>query len=275
MHIPGLHKHLAIVLRSVVTGERDRVVTALTENAGIMTVFAKNSVQSRRFGGSLELFTAAEWTVRVKGSHTEMPHLDEAQIKRGFEGLRKDFERLGMAGAFSEILVRLLQPGVPVPHLFRLHANALAILDERGASLPLLHLYVYRVLSWSGHAPQWHACRGCNAPLTELWQKYGNPEMPLEFRVEQAGFLCPECCEVPTHPLTIHTLIEAGAHLALPMRDAIAGWTLSSEEHRALAESQRAILRYHIPGFDRQDLKSLEWVLSLSAWETASKSSTT
>lgn len=275
MNTPGLHKHLAIVLRSVVTGERDRVVTAITENAGLLTAFAKNSVQSRRFGGTLELFTAAEWTVRVRSAGADMVHLDEAHIKRGFEGLRKDFDRLGLAGAFSEILLRLLQPGTPVPDLFRLHAHALAILEEDGASFPLLHAFLYRVLNWSGHAPQWHACRGCGLTLTALWEKHPQPEMLLESRTEQAGWLCLECCEHPTAPLTLHTLVEAGAHLALPIRAAVANWTLTPEEHRRLTEFQRGLLRYHIAGFDRQELKSLDWAISLSAWATAPKSSTT
>jgi len=49
---------LAIVLRAVPYEERHRIVTALTEHHGKITGMAKNAIQSRRFGGCLETFTA-------------------------------------------------------------------------------------------------------------------------------------------------------------------------------------------------------------------------
>src|SRR5687768_422160 len=135
------HKQdLAIVLRTVVFEERHRIVTALTENHGRISALARNSIQSRRFGGSLEPFTAADWRFVETRPGADLFRLEEANTRRGFENLRKDFERLSMASLFNELMLKLAPEHEPCPDLFRMHANALAVLDEmpgQGADLSL------------------------------------------------------------------------------------------------------------------------------------------
>lgn len=273
-----IQKELAVVLRSVATGERDRVVTAITERTGIVAGLARNAIQSRRFGGTLELFTAAEWSFVAKPG-ADLVSIREAQIKRGFEGLRRDLNSLGLAGAFSEILLKLVQPGTPVPELFKLHSNALAYLEEQGPSLGLLAAYLCKVLSWSGHQPRWFGCLSCARTLEEIWRtarsegpEGTNSDLPwLACRIPEAGWLCPKCratAQGLTHVqvenagtrLSLHAAAEAAARLHLPIRQAVAALQLPEDDMHELVAFLQALLVYHVPGFDRQPLRSLQLV---------------
>lgn len=269
-----IQKELAIVLRSVATGERDRVVTALTENSGLRVGIARNAIQSRRFGGTLELFTAADWSF-VARPGSEFVSLREAHIRRSFEGIRKDLNALGLAGTFSEILLKLVQPGVAVPELFKLHSNALAILEEQGPSLALLIAYLNKVLAWSGHQPRWLTCLGCEKTLETLWRdSQATAEQDaiwLACRIPEAGWFCPRCrtgqaglkdmsIDQTGVRISLHAAAESGARLHLPIRHAVKEFDLPLPEQREVLEFLQSLLIFHVPGFDRQPLRSLQLV---------------
>src|SRR6478735_8305092 len=92
----------AIILRAIPYEERHRIVTALTEQHGQVTAMAKNSIASRRFGGALDPFVASEWFFSQKPG-ADLLLLQEAVVKRAYEGLRKDFERLSLASVLNEL----------------------------------------------------------------------------------------------------------------------------------------------------------------------------
>src|SRR6185437_133148 len=96
-------RDLAIILRAVPYQERHRVVTALTEQHGQISAIAKNSIQSRRFGGCLDLFAASEW-IFTYSPGAELYHLTEAKIREPFDGLHKSFEKLSLASVFNEYM---------------------------------------------------------------------------------------------------------------------------------------------------------------------------
>src|ERR1700746_1867792 len=99
-------RDLAIVLRSIAYEERHRIVTALTENHGQISAMARNAIHARGFGGPLDLFAASEWLF-VDKPGADLARLDEAQIRRSFEGIHKDFEKLSLASVFSEFMLRV------------------------------------------------------------------------------------------------------------------------------------------------------------------------
>ena len=107
-------RDLAIILKTVIYEERHRIVTALTENHGVISALARNSIQSRRFGGTLEPFTASEWLFAQKPG-ADLARLEEASIRRSFEGLRADFERLSIASVMNEMMLRTAPRYEPCP----------------------------------------------------------------------------------------------------------------------------------------------------------------
>jgi recombinational DNA repair protein (RecF pathway) len=93
-------KELCFVLKSTPFRERDQIVILLTENRGKIHAIARNSIQSRRFGGCLNLFTASEIeldsrSVKISEESDErLVGVTSAQIRQSFSTLAQDFEKM-------------------------------------------------------------------------------------------------------------------------------------------------------------------------------------
>lgn len=263
-------RDLAIVLRSIPYEERHRIITALTESHGVISALARNSIQSRRFGGCLEPFAASLWSF-VEKPGAELVRLEEATIRRSYEGLRKDFDRLSMASAMNELVLRAAPKQESAPELFRLHANALAYLEESPtAKLTLLNGYLAKLLQWSGSQPQLDTCMGCQVPIEQV-----SPEMSLNCVVADAGWICAQCRVSETRhirerqgqsfqqsflrvtPAAIRDFLSG---MSLPIRQVPEFSEASRKEHQDLFKFLEALVTYHLPGFDRTPLKSLRFL---------------
>lgn len=263
-------RDLAIVLRSVAYEERHRIVTALTENHGQVSAIARNSIQSRRFGGTLDLFAAAEWSFAEKPG-AELLRLDEAKIRRSYEGLRKNFERLSIASAFNELMLKLAPRQHACRELFQLHTNSLAALEElpsegldpkNPAELALLNGYLAKLLQWSGSQPRLLHCIGCRVPLDQV-----DSDAPLTCRVADAGWLC-SGCRSPSQEASLVVMpmavLDFHVCLLVPIRQVPGAMQGTRAEHQELFRFLEALFAYHLPGFDREPLKSLRFINSLA-----------
>lgn len=266
-------KDLAVVLKAVRYQDRHQIITALTQSHGKITAMARNSVHSRRFGASLEPFTAGEWEVYEKG---EFWSLTEAQTKRSFEGIRKDFTRLSLASVFSEIMLRVAPPHQACPELFRMHSNALATVEEHhqpGNEIFFLTSYFAKILQWSGYQPLLKECLGeCGRDLRDSIQD----NLKLLCLVKDAGWICEVCRREKTrhvvqhigegiigkedlHPLSAVAVMDFFLSLIHPIRRVHQEVQGSHEEHLELFQYLEALMAYHVPGFDQTPLKSLQF----------------
>ena len=263
-------KDTAIILRAIPYEERHRIVTALTETHGQVTAMAKNCISSRRFGGALDPFVASEWHFTEKPG-AELWLLQEAVVKRSFEGLRADFERLSLASVFNELMIRVAPKHEPCEELFRLHANALAALEElpgTGVDLTLLNGYLAKVLQWSGSQPQLQACMGCGAPIERACARHRSQlrrrrrglalrKLPREPHAPRTRKLGPEPFALRVTPAAV---LDFYVSLQLPIRQIASAAQASRKEHQALFKFLEALFVYHVPGFDRQPLKGLRFL---------------
>lgn len=274
----------AIVLRVVPFEDRHRIVTAITENHGRISALARNSVQSRRFGGALEMFTASEWSFSERSEQAELHSLQEARTLKAHEGLRTELGRMAMAGVLSELMLRVAPEREACLDLFKLHANALAALEpmgEGGAPPPtsFLNGYLAKILQWSGNQPQLSSCRGCSRSLQSYWEA-GELGAVLSVQVAEAGWICTECrsgssLHVKKGAVSgIESLrVSAGAmadfymSLVTPIRQVSTTAQAHESEHRELFRVLEALMIYHLPGFDRLPIKSLKFLGLESSWQ--------
>ncbi|MBL7716977.1 MAG: DNA repair protein RecO [Bdellovibrionales bacterium] len=266
-------RDLAISLRCVQFEERHRVVTALTENHGKISAMARNSIQSRRFGGSLEPFTAAQWDI-VEKNGGEMFSVESAQVRRGFEGIRKDFMKLSLASVLNETMLTIAPEREACPDLFRLHANALAVIDEMDVSEKfsknLVSVYLGKVLHWAGTQPRLSSCLECETALEDL-----APEESLNFHIGDAGWICSSCRKTGTRHLnesgmgnTVERSVRVSAETLARLRWALAqklkdGITMNQTEDGYTLILQ--LSEFHLPGFGRDRLKSFRFLGSESS----------
>lgn len=273
----------AIVLRSVPYEERHRVVTALTEHHGKISALARNATQSRRFGGCLESFAASTWRIadRPKG---DLYRVEEATIRKSFEGLRKDFEILSLAAVFNELMLRLAPEDEPCLDLFKLHSNALAMLEEMANGGPdgrpeprfmlvLLNAYLSKILQWNGTQPQLLRCLGCERSLLDF-----AGDTRLRCHISVACWTCPDCRGVKPDAATDyapgfqHQFFEATQAavgdfyigLSTPIRKVTELAQGSLGDQKLLFSLLESLLIYHVPGFDRAPLKGLRFLSGIT-----------
>lgn len=272
---PLLYEDLAVTLKVIPFEDRHQMITALTQNHGMISAVARNSIQSRRFGGTLQIFAASLWTFRKKENH-EVCFLQEATIKRSFEGIRKNFESLSLASALNEILLRLSPQDESSKDLFKLHCNALSFIEQNPTHsseelLQILSSYLAKVLQWSGNQPLLQECFTCAKSLDAL-----DPSDELICLISDAAWICPECRTNQTRHLQNlkNKLIlpkKALFFLNFLLRSPISGSTsnplglnLNFKELQDLYQYLEALLTFHIPGFDRNPIQSLRFLSFLN-----------
>ena len=273
----------AIILRSVPFEDRHRMVTALTENHGRISALARNAVQSRRFGGSLDLFTASEWQFSQRSEFSEVFSLQEARALRSHERLRERFESVAMASLFNELMLRVAPEREGCLDLFRLHANALAALEETIQDMPpisLLNGYLGKILQWSGSQPRLQQCLECGVTLQTLWRGDGEPARLIVI-AREAGWICEGCRKSSLLHVRERTFeqgletIEVGADamadffmsLVTPIRQVASLAHAGELRHRELFRALESLLVFHLPGFDRLPLNSLKFLGLESSWQ--------
>lgn len=279
-----LFETTAIVLRAVPYEERHRVVTALTENHGKISALARNSIQSRRFGGCLEPFAASTWRLSERNGG-DLFNVQDATIRKSFEGLRKDFEILALASVFNELMLRLAPERENCLDLFKLHSNSLALLEELALAtnasqgtdprtlLALLNAYLSKLLQWNGTQPQLLRCLGCERSLLDF-----AAETRLRCHISVACWTCPNCLDTKPDsasdyaPGFQHRFFEATQSaigdfyigLTTPIRKVPELVQASLEDQKVLYKLMESLLIYHVPGFDRTPLKGLRFLPEIS-----------
>jgi DNA repair protein RecO (recombination protein O) len=178
-------KLTAIVLRTVDTGEADRVVTLLTRERGKVAAFARGARASRRrFGGSLEPFTLVSAEVRER-SASELLGLESVTPLEAFGGIRADLARIACAGYAAELSRELVRDHEPHEDLFDLLAAYLALLDRAPARPAGLRAFELGALRAAGLAPRLDACARCGRPPPSA--------AVARFDPGQGGVLCEAC----------------------------------------------------------------------------------
>lgn len=275
----------AIVLRAVSYEERHRVVTALTENHGKISAIARNAIQSRRFGGCLDPFVASVWRI-AENRGTDLFRVEGTIVRKSFEGLRKDFEILALASVFNELMLRLAPEREKCLDLFKLHSNALALLEELAlvtsaaqaadprVLLILLNAYLSKILQWNGTQPQLLRCLGCERSLLDF-----SAETRLRCHISVACWTCPNCLSAKPDsasdyaPGFQHQYFEATQSaigdfyigLTTPIRKVPELAQASLADQKLLFKLMESLLIYHVPGFDRNPLKGLRFLPEINA----------
>jgi len=178
-------KLTAIVLRTVDTGESDRVVTLLSRERGKVAAFARGARASRRrFGGSLEPFTLVTAEVCERPA-SELLGLESVTPLEAFGGIRCDLARIACAAYAAELSREIVRDHEPHDDLFDLLAAYLAALDAAPARPAALRAFELGALRAAGLSPRLDACARCGGPLASGRAARLDPG--------QGGVLCAAC----------------------------------------------------------------------------------
>ena len=181
----------AIVIKENNVGETDRLVTMLTEKAGVIRAFARGArnVKSKALSAT-RLFCYSEMSIWAS---SDKYVIREAQSIEVFFGLRGDMANIALASYFSQLLMELAPSEEDSAHYLRLMLNCLHFL-EKGTkpAAQIKSIFELRLLSMAGYMPAIEACVGCGA--FESARMY--------FDVQSGEVMC-EKCHVGGVPLSI------------------------------------------------------------------------
>lgn len=155
----------SIILRKQDRGEADELVKFLSRELGWLTGIAKNAKKSRvRFGGHMEPFALVDFFLRPRRKD-EMVWIDDAQMVRGFLGIRSDIGKVSRAAYFLELGSLFLPEGQPDTELFDFLLQFLENLEGPDAS-PLRYLLdEILLLDILGYGPRFDLCPCCGNAL--------------------------------------------------------------------------------------------------------------
>ena len=263
---PSQNSEICYVLKAFPYKERDVIAVLLSEKRGRFSALARNGVQSRRFGGSLDLFTCSEFaldpkTIRLSDIQEDiLVQVLSAQIKRT-PGLAGSFEKLSGASALNEIILKVIPPQRPAPEIFKLYSNALLAIEEfpPEQTLKIVNAFILKITQWLGVQPSLTRCLACEKSLNEV------PGNSVSAQVAQGAWICDSCR--PDRAgliLSKDTILDAYHSMLNPIRKI--EFIASTREHEEMLEFLEKHLQYFVPGLDRAPIGALRF-LKLPQWQ--------
>ena len=150
----------ALVLREVRYKEADRILTLLTDTDGKITAKARGTLRkSSRTAAATQQLTWSEMTLfENRGRWT----VNEAVVKEGFEGLRRDMEKLALGAYIAECVEALSVEDQPEPELLQLGLNSLyALSRDLCPQEKIKAAFEMRAMCLSGYTPELGVCAVC------------------------------------------------------------------------------------------------------------------
>ncbi len=177
----------AIVLRSRVHGEADKIVIFLTRDWGKVTGIAKGAKRShRRFVNVLEPFTQVQLRFRPSRSD-ELAFIFGCDLIRSFRGPSRDLQRFALASYITELIDAMVAGRESGRETYELLLHGLTTLEEQSLLSPLfLPVFELFLLTHVGYAPHLTGCQQCGA-------SFDGDKTPLIFSPSRGGLLCQNC----------------------------------------------------------------------------------
>jgi len=213
-----LRRTEGIVLRTVLFGEADLIVTYLTPDAGLLKVFAKSPRKIKsRFGSSLEPLTHAKISFWGK-EDSQLPRLTQSDIIRPFQSLRDDLNCFLRVSEIIEITLCFIPERDVNRRVYSLLLDTLHTIENNPALLRqgppeevsrgnagaagknlVVSSYKVKFLDLVGFAPKLDACGRCG--------KNG-----YNFYLSQGAILCEACADNAGSPIKLSAALARFYH---------------------------------------------------------------
>ncbi|NBT57521.1 DNA repair protein RecO [bacterium] len=198
------HASKAIVLSVEKFGEADCYVRFLTQKWGVISTLAKSARKSKkRYVGGLDLFCHDE--IFLRGDPKDRPYLLELDVINSFPGIREHLDKLMIAGKAVQWIKKLADVPTPMPQLYSLLGQTLALIEQENdlERLELLTLvFKLKLLGVLGLSPQVDKCTRCEGPL----------DPTTRFDLNAGGAVCNQC---PKESLSSHLFLETEQRVIL------------------------------------------------------------
>lgn len=178
-----LLKVKGLVLKARPIGENDKILRMLTAEHGVIEAAARRAKSTKSpLAAASQIITYSEFCLyQGKGNAYS---INTAELLHPFYELRRDVEKLALAGYFCELADTLSPSAESAPEFLRFLLNALSLLEEeRLSNGQLKAVFELRALSLGGFTPNLVACAECGR---------FDPE-PMFFLPLEGALVCGDC----------------------------------------------------------------------------------
>ncbi|VBB46145.1 DNA repair protein RecO [uncultured Desulfatiglans sp.] len=240
----------AIITRVRDFGEADLLVTFFTPERGCLKGVARAARRSRRrFPNCLDLFclSRVEYAEHPRGG--ELHTMISCRLLDGFEGLRRDWGILTLAGYMVEVVEMLSPPQTADPSLFSLLLRTFKLLEGEIQPLNVQIFFEAAAMALGGYGIELGRCCSCG----RTYEGRGR----AAFHPEKGGIVCLRCgSESALNPGLDPLGVQALGHLQALEWDLFERMTLTREIVQAIERVNRRHMDYRLG----RRPKSLAWL---------------
>ena len=237
----------AVILKRRDSGETDRRLTVLTQEAGVLDVVARGARKAAsRLAGSSEPLSACILHV-AEGKRNAF--VTQVQPVTSFPGLRADYNRLSLGLALTEVAAAVLPHAQPAQESFTVVVSSLKYLEAHPKPVVAFVWAEMQLMKVAGFMPELETCVTCGKLVHEP-----NPILSPH----AGGYVCAEdsgrytdrfstrpevlygltaIADLDAPPQNLKFAQECVAAL-YPFWKAIAGWALPANEAVALEREE-------------------------------------
>ena len=223
-----------LILKEQNIGERDKLVTVLTADFGLMRAFVRGAkaVKSRKASATTKLCYAKLTFYEGKDAYV----IDEAQSIEMFFGLRDSIEKLSLAEYFLELGLTFAPEEEDATDILRVILNSLYMLaNEKRPPQMLKAITELRLMTLGGYAPNLVACDRCGAF-----------ESPLMYFNLDGILYCDRCADASALLVLPLPIVSAMRHIIFSKLDMLYNFTLDAALLDDLSYVTEQYLLYHI-----------------------------
>ncbi|MFN3360585.1 MAG: DNA repair protein RecO [Pseudanabaenaceae cyanobacterium] len=235
------YRATGINLKGMPLGEKDKLLTVLTKEYGLVRVVAPGARKyGSQLGGRSELFVVNDLLL-TRGR--TLDRIVQAEMQESFLRLGQNLGKLTCAQYLAEIVLKQALANQPQVELFCVFTDLLQQLQKQErltAILPVFVQGIYRLLALAGFAPQLYRC----AISQEVVVPAAAPGRNVPFSVVAGGVVKPGVSAPISHYLTAQELgaLQALAAKELPPEVLL----LSRDAWLVLERVLRAYTQYHL-----------------------------
>lgn len=154
-----------LVVREVKVGEKDKLLTLLTSELGLITISGKGLTNIKnRYAASAQLFTYSTFQLTKRG---EYYYIADAFLIESFMDLRYDIEKLALANYVCDVAYDLALVGQGDEGLLPLILNTLYAISNLKLPLELIKgAFEFRAAVIEGFMPDLSVCGECGCEIT-------------------------------------------------------------------------------------------------------------
>lgn len=233
-----IFKTEALVLRTRVLGEADRLVTLLTWQEGKFEAVARGARKIKsRLAAGVDLFTYGHFTFH-RGK--TWPIITGQEPIERFSWFREDPDLYPYGIYMAELVDRLVSGEEKCVEICRLLLDGWKLLGEDVDRYLLCRSFELKLAHIAGYSPHLHSCTNCGQKKTAA------------FSPRQGGMLCESCRGADVIEMLPGTVAIARRLIETPLSQASLVHPTESQR-KELARVTAAILAYHL---DLGEIKS-------------------